>query len=195
MTHFLILAALFGARDTTYGRIEGDLGLSLGLGTTISPRGASGAVDFRARYLDTAGIFATYEDGFGGDANPTRVLAMGFELRPIFLSRWLTQSEFGIPHLDLLLDSFALELGVAVLQPKMGDFADRVALQAGIGIEIPILPRANGPWIGFHAGARFSDRGLGREIQTPVEQAAFLTITLGWHQIVRVGAVDVGDHL
>jgi hypothetical protein len=191
----LLAVAAAAATDSSYGRIDGDMTLVFGAGMTASPRGVSGALDLRARYLDTAGVFVSYDEGFGGPVEPTRTLAMGIELRPIFLSRWLTDSEIGIPHLDLILDSFALELGAAILQPKMGDFGDRIALQAGIGIEIPILPHANGPWIGLHGGARISDKGLSREIQTPLEQSGFLTITLAWHQVVKSGVVDVGDHI
>lgn len=193
MSPFLILAVAVAAKDTTYGRIDGDLTLVFGAGVTVSPRGAAGTLDVRARYLDTAGVFVSYDEGFGGPVEPTRVLAMGIEVRPVFFSRWLTDSELGIPYLDLIVDSFGLELGAAIVQPKMGDFADRIALQFGVGLEIPILPRANGPWIGLHGGARFSDKGLSREIQTPLEQSAFLSITLAWHQVIGTHAVDIGD--
>lgn len=193
MTPWLLLAVAVGAKDATYGRVEGDATLAFGLGATLTPRGVSGAIDFRLRFLETAGVYVSYDEGFGGPAEPTRVLTTGIELRPVFLSRWLTDSELGIPYLDLFFDSFGLELGAAIAQPKMGDFADRVALQAGIAFEIPILPRANGPWIGLHGGARFSDKGLSRELQAPLEQSGYLTLTLAWHQIVRMNVVDIGD--
>ncbi len=195
MSPWLLLAVAVGARDSTYGRVEGDFTLAFGLGATLTPRGGSGAIDFRARYLDTAGVYVSYDEGFGGPAEPTRVLTTGIELRPNFLSRWLTDSELGIPYLDLFIDSFALELGAAIVQPKMGDFGDRIGLQAGLGLEFPILPRASGPWIGFHGGIRFSDKGLSRELQTPLEQSAYLTITIAWHQVVRAHAVDLGDRI
>jgi hypothetical protein len=189
----LLLAGAAILQDTTYGRIDGDVIGSLGAGGTITTRGPSAAFDLRARYLDTAGAFVTYEEGFGGPAEPTRVVVVGMEVRPLFLGRWLTGTELGMPWLDLVIDSFGLELGVAFLQPKLGDFGDRIALQAGIGIELPIFPRASGPWIGLHAGGRFSDRGLGQEVQTPLEQSMYFTITLAWHQSFGSRAVDVGD--
>src|SRR5437870_1297123 len=99
MTPFLVLAALVGARDATYGRVDGDLGLVFGLGATFTPRGASGAIDLRARYLDTAGVYVGYDEGFG------------------------------------------------------------------------------------------------REIQTPLEQSAYITLTLAWHQILRTHAIDLGDRI
>jgi hypothetical protein len=189
----LILAALAAAKDTTYGRIDGDVVVGFGAGVTIAPRGLLGTLDVRARYLDSAGVFVTYEEGFGGPAEPARVLAFGLEVRPFFLARWLKDAELGVPFVDLLIDSFALEMGAAVLQPAHGTFADRVALQAGVGIEVPLFAKATGPWIGLHAGGRLSDRGLAYEVMIPLEQSMYLTMTLSWHQVIGTHAVDVGD--
>ena len=76
------------------------------------------------RYLETAGLFLTYEDGaiFGNAAEPVRVLAGGLELRPLFLGRWLTGRELGNARLDLALDSLGLELGGFFAQPQAGSF-------------------------------------------------------------------------
>src|SRR5438445_8399900 len=78
-----------GGPDTSHGRVDGDLSASLGLGAAFGPRGPRGAADMRVRYLWTAGVFATYEDGplFGSDAEPRRAFAFGAELRPLFLAR------------------------------------------------------------------------------------------------------------
>src|SRR5580692_3816490 len=76
--------------DTTYGRVNGDLGVSVGVGATFSPSAPRGTLDLRLRYLDTVGIFGGYEDGLSAtSSDPRRVLAMGFEIRPLFLARWL----------------------------------------------------------------------------------------------------------
>lgn len=171
-------------RDTTWGRIEGDLTVIFGLGTSIGPRAPSGAVDARLRYLDTAGVFVTYAEGFGGDAQPARSLALGVEMRPLFLGRWLRGLEFGVAHLDLLVDSLGLELGAALLQPLGAEFGDRAALQVGLGLEAPILPNATGPWIGLHGGARLSDVGLAHDAPSALERSLYFTITLAWHQVV-----------
>src|SRR5215470_4548251 len=68
-------------RDTTYGRIDGDLSVVAGVGVAVGPRSPRAAADLRFRYIETAGIFATYEDGkaFGDSADPVRVLAGGIE--------------------------------------------------------------------------------------------------------------------
>jgi hypothetical protein len=182
--------------DTSYGRIAGDLGVALGAGATIAARGPRAVVDLRLRYLDTAGLFVSYEDAsvFGARAQPERILAGGFELRPLFLARWLKGGEWALPRLDLLLDSFGIELGVALSQSIGDGFASTVGLQAGLGLEFPILPKAKGPWVGFHGGVRWSDRALeGEPIIDAGDRSLFLSITLAYHQILPVHLVDFGD--
>jgi hypothetical protein len=176
--------------------MDGDVGLVAGLGMAVGPHDPRGAVDLRARYLEVAGLFFTYEDGsiFGGGANPVRVLAGGLELRPLFLGRWLTGRELGIPRVDLMIDSLGLEIGAMFAQAPAGSFGERPGLQVGFGLEIPLLERASGPWIGLHGGLRWSDAVLeGGPIRDASDRAAFLSITLAWHQIVGAHAVDVND--
>ncbi len=182
--------------DTTYGRLDGDVTFVAGAGLTVGPRSPRGEVELRARYLETAGLFATYEDGvvLHADAEPRRVLAGGLELRPLFLGRWLTGRELGSPRADLAIDSLAIEVGAFLAQPMGGSLGQRPGLQAGLGVELPLLPRASGPWIGLHGGVRWSDAVLGGDpVGGPADRAAFLTITIAWHQIVGTHVVDVGD--
>jgi hypothetical protein len=180
--------------DTTYGRIDGDIGLVVGLGVTVGPRSPRASAELRVRYLETGGLFFTYEDGFGDGAEPVRVLAGGLELRPLFLGRWLTGRELGNPRLDLAIDSLGFELGGFLAQPQGEVFGQRPGLQAGLGLELPLLPRASGPWIGVHGGIRFSDNALGGgPTSDPADRAFYLSITLSWHQIVGAHAVDAFD--
>src|SRR4051812_328642 len=76
--------------DTAYGRIDGDVSASGAIGTTFGARGPRAALDLRLRYLWTAGVFVTYEDGplLGSAAEPRRALATGIELRPLFFGKW-----------------------------------------------------------------------------------------------------------
>jgi hypothetical protein len=185
-----------GPEDTTDGRIDGDLSASAGLGATFGPRGPRAAIDLRLRYLWTAGVFATYEDGplLGGSAAPRRAFAGGVELRPIFLARWLQGKELGNPYLDLTIDSLGLELGAVFLQPEGASFGARPGLQAGLGLQVPVLPHATGPLVGLHAGARWSDAVLGgRPIEGPSDRALYLLVTLGWQQVFGAHVVDLGD--
>jgi hypothetical protein len=185
-----------GKTDTSYGRIEGDVGIVAGVGATVASRGPRAAFDARVRYLDTAGLFVTYEDGaiLGSASEPRRALAGGFELRPLFLARWLKGGELGWNRVDLAIDSLGLELGVTLSQPVGAGFASRPGLQAGLGLELPILGRASGPWIGLHGGARWSDKAIeGQPIADASDRGLFLSITIAYHQIFVAHAVDVGD--
>jgi hypothetical protein len=182
--------------DPSYGRIEGDLSLVVGAGATIASSGPRAEGELRLRYLESAGLFAAYEDGplVGSGAEPQRVLATGLEVRPLFLFRWLQGHETRRAWLDLTLDSFGLEMAATWSQPVGSSFASERGLQAGLGLEIPILPQATGPWIGLHGGLRWSDAALGSgAIAGPDDRVAFLAITLAWHQLVSAHLVDLGD--
>lgn len=94
----------------------------------------------------------------------------------------------------IALDSLGFELGGFFAQPQYEQFGERPGLQAGIALELPILARASGPWIGLHGGIRFSDSALsGGPTSDPADRAFFLSITLAWHQIVGAHAVDAFD--
>jgi hypothetical protein len=180
--------------DTTYGRIDGYVELVVGAGAVFGPGSPRAALDFRARYLQTAGLFLTYEDGatFGSSAETARVIAGGVEIRPLFVARWLEGHEWGSPRADLLLDSFGLELGGYFAQPHGGSFGDQPGLQAGLGLEIPVFARASGPWVGVHGGVRWSDTGLSGATQSgATDRAMYLSITLSWHQVVGDREVDL----
>lgn len=182
--------------DASHGRFDGDLALAGAAGMTVGPRGPRASADVRFRYLSTAGLFATYEDGplVGSSAEPRRALAFGVELRPLFLARWATGNELGSPRLDLLIDSFALELGAVFAQPEGARFGARPGMQAGIGIELPIFARASGPFFALHGGARWSDAALsGGPLDGPSDRALYLTIGVGWQQLFGAHVVDMGD--
>ena len=188
------LPARLADPDTADGRVEGDVGVVVGLGVTVAqePRAAS---ELRLRYLDMAGIFVTYEDGFGAAAvDPTRVLTTGIEVRPLFLGRWVTGNEVGIRWPDLVIDSLGLELGGCFEQPRLGSFGSRTGFQASLGLEVPLLGVVNGPWIDIHGGARWSDAVLaGGPINGPSDRGLFISFTLAYHRIFATHLVDVGD--
>jgi len=185
--------------DPTYGRLEGDVGLVVGAGGVVASRGVRAGGEVRLRYLETAGLFVTYEDGrvFGAALEPESLLAAGLELRPLFLFRWLQGHESRRARLDLALDSIGLELGATVEQPSGGGFASRAGLEAGVGVELPIFAGANGPWIAVRGALRWSDVALGGQASDALHGAddrdAVLAITLGWHQILTAHLVDAGD--
>jgi len=190
------LARAAGGPDTSDGRIDGDVSASAGVGATFGPRGPRAAADLRLRYLWTAGVFATYEDGpfFGSASEPKRAFATGLELRPLFLVRWLQGLETGNAYVDMSIDSFGLELGAVFAQPEGRPFGSKPGLQAGIGFQLPVLPHATGPVIGLHGGARWSDSALGgRTLEGPSDRALYLLVTVSWQQVFGAHVVDLGD--
>jgi hypothetical protein len=181
--------------EPSYGRVEGDVSLVLGAGVVAAPRGGRGEAELRARYLDSAGLFVTYEEGpaFGSGAEPGRVLAGGFELRPLFFYRWLQGHESQTAWADLLLDSFGIEMGATLSQPS-GQGLTQWGLQLGVGIELPILPRATGPWVGLHGGVRWSDQAIASgQVQGADDRGIYIALTLAWHQVVLTHLVDLAD--
>lgn len=184
------------AVDPSYGRVQGDLTLVLGLGATLAEGGARAEGELRVRYLDSVGLFAAYEDGppVSSSSEPARVLAGGFEVRPLFIYRWLQGHETSHERLDLAIDSFGLELGAFAMQPTGTPFGSQSGLQAGVGLELPILGEATGLWLGVHGGVRWSDAALETGIVNgPDDRSAFVSLTLAWHQVIVAHVVDVGD--
>ena len=182
--------------EPSYGRVEGDVTLAVGAGASFASGGPRAAAELRARYLETAGVFATYEDGalVGSSADPRRTLAFGLELRPLFLYRWLDGHETHSARLDLTLDSFGLELGMIwPASPSADGFAQRPGVQAGVGLELPIMPDATGLWLALHGGVRWSDDALAAGPSHPGDREAYLAVTLAWHQVVSTHLVDIGD--
>jgi hypothetical protein len=182
--------------DPTYGRMEGDVTLVVGAGAVVAARGPRAEGEVRLRYLESAGVFASYEDGplLGSAAVPERVLAFGLEVRPLFLARWLTGREIQRARVDLVLDSVGLELGAALAQPAGASFASRPGVQAGLGLEIPFLHEATGPWIGLHAGVRWSEEALASgRVRDATDRGLFVAVTLAWHQVILTHLVDAGD--
>ena len=189
-------ASALDGPDTSHGRIDGDLSASLALGATFGARTPRAALDLRLRYLWTAGVFATYEDGplVGSSSAPRRAFAGGIELRPLFLAKWLQGKETGNAYLDLTIDSLGLELGAVFLQPVGTSFGSKPGLQAGLGLQVPIFPRATGPVIGLHGGARWSNAMLaGGDAETPSDRSLFFLLTVGWQQVFGAHIVDLGD--
>lgn len=183
-----------GGVDASYGRARGDVTLVAGAGAVVAQPGPRGEVELRVRYLEVAGLFASYEDALGSAAEPRRVFATGLEVRPLFLFRWLDDREASEARLDLVVDSIGLELGAAFEQPYGAAFSSRPGAQVGLMIELPVLASATGPWIGLHAGVRWSDAALaGGSTDSPDDRALYLSITAAWHQVVLTHAIDVGD--
>jgi len=185
-----------GPVDPSYGRVVGDATVVVGAGGVVAPRGLRAGGELRVRYLETAGLFATCEDGplLGSGAEPQRTFAAGVEMRPLFLVRWLKGLESGRAFADLALDSMGLELGVVWGQATGGPFASRPGLEAGVGVELPLAAAPTGPWLGLRGGVRWGDGALASgAVRGPDDRAGFLAVTLAWHQVFATHLSDVGD--
>jgi hypothetical protein len=181
------------APPTTGGadRFEGDLDLSLYLGPLVSKEGARGAVLARTLYLGTAGLYAGFIDALGAARPERRAVTLGVGLRPLFLPRWGSDLERGPSWLDLTIDSLTLDWGVAVSQRESG-WASRPGLEGALGLEVPLLGHASGPWL----GARATFRWDAAELAAPAPDrsiAAAVLVSLSWHAIVATHLVDAGD--
>jgi hypothetical protein len=184
------------ASDPSYGRIDGDVTVAVGAGAVAAARGPRAEAELRVRYLETAGLFATYEDAsvLGSASEPPRILSTGLELRPLFLFRWLEGYEAQHARLDLAIDSLGLELGATFEQPSGSAFGSRRGIEVGLGLELPILESATGPWIGIHGALRWSDNALGSGVvDNADDRQAVLAITLAWHQLLATHIVEAGD--
>jgi hypothetical protein len=187
-----------GPPDATYGRIEGDVSLVLGVGASFGPRTPRGALDFRARYLESLGLYVDYENQLGGMPEPKRLFVTGLEVRPLFLARWLQGWESGkASRFDQTLDSIGLTLGAVFQQPTGTTFSSRPGLEAALGVEVPLTGHPTGMWLDVRAGARWSDDELGGVsdpgVQGPDNRSLFLSITLAWHQTFMAHIVDEDD--
>jgi hypothetical protein len=185
-----------GDEDSSHGRVQGDASLVAGAGVAAVSGGARAEAELRLRYLETAGVFATYEDGplVGSKVDPSRALATGLEVRPLFLFRWLKGYETPRARLDLAIDSIGLDLGAVFLKPQRASFASASGLEAGLGLELPVFAAATGPWIGLHGGMRWSEAALSSgQIRGAVDRSAYLEVTFAWHQAMALHIVDAGD--
>lgn len=176
-----LLAGTFPDVDAAYGRLSGDVAIAASAGVSAGSGDPRIAGDLRLRYLQTAGVFGTVEAGNGS------VVATGIELRPLFVSRWALGRELGYSRLDMLIDSAAIEMGVAFLHDTGGATRGLPrALQTGLGLELPFFANATGPFLGVHAGFRWSDAALAGQRGG----AGFVALTLGWQQIFSGHVVD-----
>lgn len=79
------------------------------------------------------------------------------------------------------------------LRAARDTFGSRPGLQAGVGLQVPVLPNATGPVVGIHAGVRWSDAALaGRAIEDPSDRSLYLLVTIAWQQAFKAHVVDLG---
>lgn len=171
--------------DESYGRIDGDLTIAAGPFAAFGARAPRFGVDLLLRYASTAGMYGSFEDALGSnDPIPRRVFAGGFEIRPLFLARWLTEREFGKRRLDLTVDSLALSVGTFVAHDK--EFLAPPGLEARVEISTPFFASPEGPWLAARVTGRWSHDTLsGSSPQTPQDRALMVSVIVRWEQLVN----------
>lgn len=191
-----LFAPSIARADGLYGRFDGDLDLRAHAGVAVTKNGAALAGELALVYLQTAGLYAHYTDSLGQDAQPTaRTVSAGLHLAPLFLARWAYDFERGPAHADLLLDSIALRIGALWTQRRNDEVVATPGLEVALCFFIPILPRASGPFVGVRAAARFRAIDLPGSGLDLLDRGALLSITIGWHQVLRARLSDAGDGL
>jgi hypothetical protein len=197
-----LTAALLAARparaegnDGLYGRFEGDLELRTHAGVAFASGGPALAASVTLLYLSTVGIYVDYTDALGSESpRVARSLAVGVHFAPLFLARGARNWETGGPYFDLLVDSLAFELGTFWAAPSRSTWDEQPGLEVALGMALPILPRSSGPFLGLRGALRW--RATDFVAGTPgsaLERGAVLSVTFGWHQVLRTHLVDAGD--
>lgn len=161
--------------DGVYGRFDGDLDLGLALGAELGSAGhAAPALRASAHYFSIAGVYASGRLKAGEQSAPS-LFGLGVDLRPLFVPRWVKGYQTGCALFDLTLDSLSLSLG-AFWQGAGASAPDpRHGFDAQLGLGVPLLASAAGPWLEARGALRYPD-GASRE------EAVF--VSLSWHGLV-----------
>ncbi len=180
------------ADDGVYGRLDGDLDLRVEAGAGFAAGGPSLAAGVAALYLGTAGVYVHYTDALGSqEPDVARSIAAGVCLQPLFLARYASDLEHGPARLDLLVDSFGLEIGSFWAAPRGRGLVSIPGLELATTLAIPILARGNGPFLALRGALRLHQD----EAYASIDRAGLFSLTLSFHQAVRVHLVDAGDRL
>jgi len=161
--------------DGVYGRLDNSLDLGFAAGAELEAGEPRAALRLSGHYLSTAGVYVRYSDAFGAEGErPLRTLSFGVDLKPLFLPRFAQDTEHGPALLDLSLDSLSLNSGIYFAEPRTGSFAAERGFDLGIGLGVPLLAEAAGPWLEGRAERRFADEA---------ENAWLFSVFFSWHAL------------
>jgi hypothetical protein len=173
-----------GAGDGVYGRFDGLFDVAVEAGAELDGRVAAGAAAASIHYLFTAGLRIGYADALGNDhAASERILSLGVDVRPAFIPRWSNALQTGSGFGDLVIDSISLGLGGYFRQPEGRSFGDRRGLELSLGVGLPVVGQASGPWLGARGLLRWDDPGD----RHAAGADAVALLTFGWHVAVGGG--------
>jgi hypothetical protein len=180
--------------DGAYGRLDGDVELRASAGVAFGEGAPSFTAGVGAVYLQTAGVYGLYTDAFDEGAALRRSIATGVHVQPLFLARYANDLERGPAHVDLLIDSLAFQVGPFWGAPRAGSLRSEPGLELAALIAVPVLPRANGPFLEVRGALRWRPGELSGSRESHVlERGALLTLTLAYHHTVSGNIVDARD--
>jgi hypothetical protein len=188
----LTATATARADDGVYGRLDGDLELRVEAGAGFASGGPSLAAGAAALYLGTAGLYVHYTDALGSRApDVARSIAFGLHLQPLFLARYGSDLEHGPARLDLLVDSFGLEIGSFWAAPRGHGLVAEPGIELATTLAIPFLASGNGPFLALRGALRLHQD----EASSAIDRAGLFSLTLSFHHTVSAHLVDAGDSL
>jgi hypothetical protein len=178
--------------DGVYGRLDGDLELRVEAGAGFASGGPSLAAGVSALYLGTAGFYAHYTDALGTPgADVTRSIAAGLHLEPLFLARYASDLEHGPARLDLLIDSFGVEIGSFWSAPRGYGLAAEPGLELAATLAVPLRARVSGPFLALRGALRLRQD----DAASALERTGLFSLTLSFRTVLPVHLVDAGDRL
>ncbi len=188
----------WAAEDGVYGRLHGDLLLSIEVGACEAFPGESLGLRPAVLYLNMVGLYGQYHESFAAGGQPTaRSVSGGIELRPLFLGRFARDLEQGPAWLDLFIDSWALDLGIytAALKAPAGAAEPLhwdTGFEFGTGAELSLLPKINSPFIALRAALRWSLSYAPSWRDAHHDTSGYLMLSLGYHHLFAAFLVDPG---
>jgi len=177
-----------GSGDGVYGRFDGDFSLRLGVGGEWDAQAASVRPLARLDWVgyQTMGVYVLYRQGVMKSDEAFSVASLGVTLSPLFLFRWSKALESGRAYGDLLLDSLTLSVGAALGTPSSGSFAEASGVELGLELGLPLLPRADGPWLRVRGNLASGRDNLGFE----QDWGGGVMLWLDWQFFFHVGLLD-----
>jgi hypothetical protein len=166
--------------DGVYGRIAGDLSISAAAGIEVDFTSPASRLLLGAsvRYFSAVGPYFVLREGFDEDDDYERLLGAGVLVEPLFLYRAVKNLERGPQFWDLTLDSISLSVGAFWAEPMGGSLGNERGIECGLGVGVPLIGEAAGPWLRTRGVARVDEAGHG---------AGALWITLEWQAFLDLG--------
>jgi len=135
--------------DGIYGRFRGDFSLALGASAEldITRQAARPAIFTTLRFYQAVGLTLTGSQSVTSSDPLERRITASVIVEPLFLLRWSKYQHTGRALLDLTIDSLQIHAGVALLEPRGGNFASPTVANLGAGFGVPLQAKANGLWL------------------------------------------------